>query len=169
MAHSFDHIAGAGFALGADHRRAFADAAQRFTQVAAAANKGHLEVVLVDMVRFIGRGEHFRLIDVIDPDRFQDLRLDKVTDAAFRHHRDRDRIHDLQDQFGVAHARHAAVGADIRRNTLQRHHCYCASFLCNAGMLRCDYIHNHATLQHLRQAFLDCKGADFLIHFLPPD
>ena len=50
MAHSFHHIAGAGLALGADHRRAFADPAQRFAQVAAAANKRHFEVVLVDMV-----------------------------------------------------------------------------------------------------------------------
>ena len=50
VAHGLDHVAGARFAFGADHRRAFADAAQRFAQVAAAAHEGHLEVVLVDVV-----------------------------------------------------------------------------------------------------------------------
>ena len=88
MADGFNHIAGAGLTLGADHGRAFADAAQGFTQVAAAAHKRHLEIVLVDVMLFISRGKHFRFVDVIDPDGFQDLGFDEMTDAAFCHHRD---------------------------------------------------------------------------------
>ena len=46
MAHGFHHVAGAGLTLGADHGRAFADAAGSLTQIAAAAHKRHLEGVL---------------------------------------------------------------------------------------------------------------------------
>ena len=35
-AHGFDHIAGAGFALAANHGRAFRDAPQRFAEIARA-------------------------------------------------------------------------------------------------------------------------------------
>jgi hypothetical protein len=66
VAHGFDHIAGAGLALGADHGRALANAAQGFAQVAAAADEGHLEVVLVDVKLLVGGGQHFRLINVVD-------------------------------------------------------------------------------------------------------
>ncbi len=59
MPHGFDHVAGAGFTLGADHGGAFADAAQGFAQVAAATHKRHLEIVFVDVVLLIGRRQHF--------------------------------------------------------------------------------------------------------------
>ena len=44
VAHRLDDVAGAGFALGADHGGAFGDTAQRFAQVARAANERHLEI-----------------------------------------------------------------------------------------------------------------------------
>ena len=59
MAHSLDDIAGAGLTLSADHSRAFGDAPQGFAQVAAAAHEGDLEGVLVNVVGFVRRGEHF--------------------------------------------------------------------------------------------------------------
>ena len=88
MPHGLHHIAGARLALGADHRRALADAPQRLAQVAAAAHEGDLEEVLVDVVRLVGRRQHFRFVNVVDADGFQDLGLDEMPDAAFRHHRD---------------------------------------------------------------------------------
>ena len=115
VADSLDDVAGAGLALGADHGRAFADAAQRLAQVAAAADKRHLEVVLVDVVRLVGRRQHFALVDVVDADRLQHLRLDKVADAALGHHRDGHGLHDALDQLGIAHAGHAALSANIAR------------------------------------------------------
>src|SRR6266576_5656433 len=39
MAHGFDHVAGSGFALGADYRGAFGDPARRFAEVAAPAHE----------------------------------------------------------------------------------------------------------------------------------
>ena len=88
MAHSLHHVAGAGLALGADHRRAFADAAQRLAQVAASAHERDLEIVLEDVMFLIRRGQHFGFVDVIDAERFQDLRFHEMPDAAFGHDRD---------------------------------------------------------------------------------
>jgi hypothetical protein len=50
VADGLDDVAGAGFALGADHGGAFADAAEGFTEVAAAADEGDGEGVLIDVV-----------------------------------------------------------------------------------------------------------------------
>lgn len=44
--------------LGADHGGALGDAAQGLAQVAAAAHKRHLEVVLVDVVDLVSGGQH---------------------------------------------------------------------------------------------------------------
>lgn len=37
-----------------------------------------------------GHGKHLRLVDVIDLERLENLRLDKVADASLGHHRDGD-------------------------------------------------------------------------------
>ena len=50
-----NNVASAGLALGADHGSALANAAQRLPEVLAAADKRHLEVVLIDVVHLIGR------------------------------------------------------------------------------------------------------------------
>ena len=89
--HGMDHVAGAGFALGADHCRAFGDAAQSLAQIARAADKRRLEGVLVDVVGLVGGREHFALVDEVDAELLQDLRLGEVADARLGHDRDRDR------------------------------------------------------------------------------
>ena len=75
-------VAGACFALGADHGSAFGNAAQRFAQVARAADEGRLEGMLVDMMRLVGRSEHFGFVDEVDAQLLQHLRFGKVTDAG---------------------------------------------------------------------------------------
>eukprot|EP00955_Chlamydomonas_euryale_P117013 366450-Chlamydomonas_euryale.AAC.18 len=57
VAHSLNHVAGAGLALCADHRSALRHAAQRLAQVAASAHKRHLEVVLVGVVDLVSGGQ----------------------------------------------------------------------------------------------------------------
>jgi hypothetical protein len=79
------HVAGAGFALGADHGRAFGDAAQGFAQIARSANKGRGEGVLVDVVELVGRGQHFALVDEVDPEVLQNLGFGKMPDARLGH------------------------------------------------------------------------------------
>ena len=96
--HGVDHVAGAGFALGADHGRAFGDAAQGLAQVARAADEGRGEGVLVDVVRLVGGGQHFALVDEVDAELLQNLRFGEVADARLGHHRNRNRLDDLLDQ-----------------------------------------------------------------------
>ena len=55
VADGLDDVAGAGLALGADHRRALADPAQRLAEVGGAADERDVEGELVDVVRLVGR------------------------------------------------------------------------------------------------------------------
>jgi hypothetical protein len=71
--HGLDDIAGTSLALGTDHSSALGDAAQGLTEIAAAADEGHLEGGLGNVVDIVGRGQDFRLIDVIDTDGFENL------------------------------------------------------------------------------------------------
>ena len=82
VAHGLDDVAGAGLALGADHRRALADAPQRLAEVAAAAHERDAERELVDVEVLVGRRQHLGLVDEVDAERLEDLRLDEVADAA---------------------------------------------------------------------------------------
>ena len=61
MPNSFHDVASAGFTLGSDHRGAFTDTTQGFPEVAAAADKGDLEVVLEDVIGFVRRCQDFRI------------------------------------------------------------------------------------------------------------
>lgn len=90
VAYSTDDVARARLALGADHRGALGNTAQRLAQIAGAADKRHVKLGLVDVIDVIGRGENLGLIDVVDLDGLKDLRLDDVTDAALGHDGDGD-------------------------------------------------------------------------------
>ncbi len=54
VAHRLHHVAGAGLALAADHRRALCDTPQRLPEVGGAAHERHLERPLVDVVGLVG-------------------------------------------------------------------------------------------------------------------
>ena len=154
-----DDVAGAGLALGADHRRALGDAAQRLAQVGGAADERHGELALGDVVRLVGRGEHLGLVDVVDAEGLQHLRLDEVADAGLGHHRDGDRADDALDHVGVAHAGDAALRADVGGHPLQRHDGDGAGVLGDLGLLRGDDVHDDAALELLGHAALDALGA----------
>ena len=157
------HVAGARLALGADHRRALGDAAQRLAQVGRAAHERHGELPLVDVVGVVGRGEHLGLVDVVDAEALQNLRLDEVADAGLGHHRDGDRGDDALDHVGIAHPRHPALGADVGGHPLQRHHGHGAGALGDAGLLGGDDVHDHAALEHLGHAALDPRRAGLAV------
>jgi hypothetical protein len=157
VTHRLNDVAGAGLALGADHGRALADAAQGLAQVAAAADERHLETVLGDVVLLVGGRKDLALVDEVHAQRLQDLCFSQVTDAALGHHRDRDRGLDLADEPGVRHARHAALAPDDRGDALERHHRAGAGLLGNACLVGGHDIHDHATLEHLGQTHLQAK------------
>src|SRR5579862_2147502 len=154
----FYDVAGPGLALRPDHGRALGDPAQRLPQVGGAADERHGELPLVDVMLLVGRGEHLGLVDVVDPDRLQDLRLGEVPDPALGHDRDGDRGDDAVDHVWVAHPGHAALGADVGGHALQRHHRDRAGVLRDLGLVGRDDVHDHAALEHLRHTALHARG-----------
>ena len=163
VADRFDDVAGAGFALGANHCRAFANPAQRLAEVGRTTDKRNFERPLVDVVGLVSRGQHFGFVDVIDFERFEHLRFGEVTDASLCHHWNRDRLLDRLDHLGVRHPRHSAVTADVGWDALKRHYGAGASCLGDASLFLVDHVHDHAALEHLCQAGLYFEGC-FVAH-----
>ena len=157
VANRLDDIARAGFALGADHGRAFGDAAQGLAQIARAADERNFVIVLVDVMLFVGGREHFAFVDVIDAQRFEDARFGEVADAHLGHHRDGDGGHDVANDADLGHAGHAALFADIGRHAFQRHHRASARLLGDHGLLGIDDVHDDAALQHLSQTHFEAE------------
>ena len=158
MADGFHDVAGAGFALGANHRGAFGDAAQCFAEVARAAHKRDLEAALVDVVLLVGRRQHFALVDVVHFEGFENARLHEVADARFGHHRNADGLHDLADLTDGRGAGHPAFFADVGRDALQGHHRHRAGALRDQGLLGVGDVHDDAALEHLGQTDFHAKG-----------
>jgi hypothetical protein len=150
-----DDVAGPRLALRADHRCAFRDPPQRLAEIRAAANERDGELPLVDVVLEVRRRQHLGLVDVVDLERLEDLRLDEVPDPAFGHHGDRHRLLDLADLLGVAHPRDAALYPDVRRDALERHHRHGAGVLGDPRLVGVDHVHDHAAFQHLGETRLD--------------
>mmetsp|Transcript_16005 Transcript_16005/g.32126 ORF Transcript_16005/g.32126 Transcript_16005/m.32126 type:complete len:345 (+) Transcript_16005:175-1209(+) len=157
--HSLHNVPGAGLPLGPDHRRSLCYPAQRLAEVAAAIDKRHSELVLVHMVHVVGGREHLALVNVIDPNRLQNLRLHLVPNPALGHDRDGHGSLDVLDHLGITHARHPTILADVRRNTLQGHHCTSSGGLRDLGLLWVHDIHDDTSLQHLGMANLHSKGS----------
>ena len=151
MAYGLHHVARARLSLRANHARALRNAAQRLAQVAGPAHKRHGKLPLVYVERVVRGGEHLGLVDVVDVDGLQHLRLREVPYAALRHHGDGDGLLYAADHGGVAHAADAAGRADVRRDPLQRHHGARAGLLRYARLLGRRNVHDHAALQHLGQ------------------
>mmetsp|Transcript_62434 Transcript_62434/g.201354 ORF Transcript_62434/g.201354 Transcript_62434/m.201354 type:complete len:219 (-) Transcript_62434:2-658(-) len=148
------HISGARLSFRADHASTLCDPPQRFAQVAAAADKRHLELVFVDVVAFVRHRQHLALINAVDPHFLEDLGLHKMSDADLRHHGDGHGIHNLLDHLRVRHPGHALLRPDVRGDALKRHDRASACLFCNLGLLWVHYIHDDTTLEHCRQAFL---------------
>jgi len=168
VTYGFHHISGACLAFGANHGGAFAYAAQCLTKITTTTYKGYLKGVFVDVMRFVSRGKHFRFVDIIHADGFQNLGFDKMPNAAFCHDGNGDRIHDLKNELRIAHARHAAISPDICRHPFECHYCHCTGIFSDTGMFGSDYIHDHATLEHLCQAFFHRKCCYLCFHSTKP-
>ncbi|KAF5930813.1 hypothetical protein HYC85_031686 [Camellia sinensis] len=154
VTHRLDDVAGAGLALGADHGGAFADTAEGFAKVAAAADEGDAEVVFVDVVVVVSDSEDFALVDVVDANRLEDLSLDEVADSGLGHDRDGDGLLDLLDELGVAHAGDAALGTDVGRDAFQGHDGAGAGLLRDASLVSVDDVHDDSAAEHLGEAYL---------------
>ncbi len=158
VAHRLDDVTGAGLTLGAHHGGALVDAPEGLAEVPGAADEGHLEGVLVDVVGLVGRREDLGLVDVVDAEGLEDLGLHEVADARLGHDRDGHRVHDGADEGRVAHARHAAGGPDVRRHALEGHDRDGAGILRDARLVGRDDVHDDAALEHLGQTLLGRPG-----------
>ena len=119
---------------------------------------GTLNACLSMWLRLVGRRQHLGLVDVVDAERLEDLRLDEVADPGLRHHRDADRVHDPLDHARVAHPGDAARGADVGGHALERHHGDGAGILGDARLLGRDHVHDDPALEHLGEAGLRGPG-----------
>ena len=153
--HGVDDVAGSRLALRPDHRGAFRDPPQRLAEVRRTADERHGERPLVHVVLDVGRREDLGLVDVVDLERLEDLRLGEVPDPALGHHRDRDGLLDLLDLLGIAHSRDSPVAPDVCGDALERHHRAGAGLLGDARLLGVDDVHDDAALEHLGEARLD--------------
>jgi hypothetical protein len=157
VADGLDDVAGPGLSLRADHRRALPDPPQRFAETRRTTHERDLEGVLVDVVLLVGGGQNLRLVDVVDLQRLQDLRLGEVADPRLGHHRDRHRLLDLLDHPRARHSRDPTRGPDVGGDTLQRHHRAGPRLLGDPSLVRRGHVHDHPALQHLGQARLDAE------------
>ena len=82
---------------------------------------GTLKAPLVDVVGLVGGRQHLGLVDVVDLERLEHLRLDEVPDAGLGHHGDGHGLLDPLDHGRVGHAGDAAVRADVGGHALERH------------------------------------------------
>ena len=114
--------------------------------------------MLLNVELLVGRRKNFTLVDVVDTESFKHLSLDKVPDPALRHDRNGHGAHDLDDLLWIAHSRDPTRGADVRRDTLERHHRHGARVLRDPRLLRGDHIHDHAALEHAREAAFERPG-----------
>jgi len=117
--HRMHHVASAGFALGADHGRAFGDAAESFSQVARATHKRRGEGVLVDVVRFIAGVSTSLSSMKSTPSCLQNLRFGEVTDTGLGHDWNRNGADDFLNELRAGHAGNAAL-ARIMAGTRSR-------------------------------------------------
>ena len=107
------------------------------------------------MIFLVRRRQHFAFVNEVHLERFEHLGLDKMADAHLGHHRNRHRLHDVADNPGHGHARHATFFADVRGDALERHHRARSRLLGDLGLLRVSDVHDDAALEHLRQPDLD--------------
>ena len=154
MADGLDDVTCSRLAFGADHRRAFADAAERLAEILRTADERNLELRLVNVQTVIGWGEHFAFVDVVDLDRLKNLGFGEMPDAALGHDGDRDGGLNALDHLRVAHARDAARCADVGWDALERHDGTGSGRLGDPRLLGGGDIHDDAAFEHLGEVLV---------------
>ncbi len=109
-------------------------------------------------MRFVGRGQDFGLVNVVDADFLQDLRFSEMADAALRHDGNIHRRHDLANHFRRGHARHSALGANLRWDAFQSHDRDRSGSLGYFRLFRGGDIHDDAALEHFGKAGFEAKA-----------
>jgi hypothetical protein len=130
------------------------DAPQRLAEIPATADEGRFKTPFIDLKFVVGGREHLALVDAIHLHRLEHLRLDKMADAHFCHHRNTDRPLDAGDHVGIAGPRDAAMFADVGRHPLERHHRTRSGVFGDTSLLGIDHIHDDAPFELLAKTNL---------------
>lgn len=157
---SLDNVAGTGLTLGSDHSSTLRDTTKSLTEILGTTNEGDLEVVLVDVVCLVSRGENLGLIDVIDTDSLENLGLDKVANSNLGHAWHGGGLLDLLDHSGVGHTGDATLDTDIGRDLLEGHDGTSTGILGDTSLPSVDDVHDDTTLEHLCKTGLDTEGTE---------
>ena len=114
-------------------------------------------------MRFVGWCENFALVNEVNTESLQNLRLNKVTDSSFGHHWNRDCGFDAFDHVGIAHTGDSTIFSNVSRNSFECHDCARAGIFSNLGLSRSHNIHDDSALQHLGKTTLDRERANLSI------
>ena len=158
VANGLDDVAGAGLALGADHRRALADAPQRLTEVGRAADERDLEGELVDVVGLVGRASGPRTRRCSRPRAtgrtcasakwpIRALAITGIVTASW--------ISLIMAGFDMRAT--PPSRPDVGRDALERHHRAGAGVLGDLRLVGVGDVHDHAALEHLGETGLDAE------------
>jgi len=130
-----------------DHGCALGDAPQRFRRDwRAPQTNGTLNALLVNVMSFVRRREHFGFVDVIDAELLQICASAK---CPMRHLAITgiDTVAIISRIFlGEAIRRNPALRADLRRNALQRHNRDRSSLFGNSSLLSIGHVHDYPPL-----------------------
>src|SRR6202166_4242036 len=121
--------------------------------------------MFVHVMGFVGGGEHFGFVDVVDAEFFENLGFGEVADAALGHDRDRHGGHDLANLFGRRHAGYAALSADLPGHAFERHAGDSAGLFGDGGLLGVGDVHNDAAFEHLGKAGLEAERGGATVIF----
>ena len=113
------------------------------------------------MVFVVSRGQDFAFVDIVHAQRLKDARLHKVADARLGHDGNAHGLHDAFHDGGIGHPGDTPGGANIRRYTFQSHDGARAGILSDFRLFGRGDVHDHAALEHLREARLEAKGTLF--------
>ena len=119
------------------------------------------------MVHVVGGGEDLGLVDVVDVDGLENLRLCDVANAALCHDGDGHSLLDAANHRRIAHAGDPTGGADVCGDALEGHDGAGSGRLCNACLLGGGDVHDDAALEHLRELAVEASallaGRDVLL------
>mmetsp|Transcript_23980 Transcript_23980/g.51763 ORF Transcript_23980/g.51763 Transcript_23980/m.51763 type:complete len:312 (+) Transcript_23980:175-1110(+) len=160
MTHGLNNVSSTSLTLGTKEGGTLGNTTKCLTKVTASTHEGNIEHGLINVVHLIGHGQNLRLINVVNFACLEDLGLDKMSDTGLGHDGDGDGVLDFENHGWVGHAGYSAIAADVCGDALEGHDCYGSGGFCDFGLFYVHDIHNHSSLEHLRQTLLDLKGAD---------
>ena len=86
-----------------------------------------------------------------------------MANPSLRHYGNTYGTHDGVDHVGIRHARHPTLGANIRRDPLQRHYRNGTGILGNLRLFYVHNIHDDAALEHVGHPALDPAGTGYCL------